>query len=370
MKILIIKFLHIGDVLLMTPLLKNLKLHYPDIVIDVAVNKGTEEMLTGNPSINTIHVYDRDSMRNANFLTRMKDEFSYANRIRKEKYDVVINTTKGDRGILLAIFSGAKTIIGHKIEKFFMLSFFIDKTLPTVKQKHAVDINLDVLRTLGKDPLEKKVVILWSAEADEKVDSVLKEMGVYSKDFIHFHPVSRWFFKCIGDETAAKIIDFCQEKLGYPVVITGAPVENEITKIENILSYCKTTPVNLTGKLTLKETAALNKRSLLYVGVDTAIMHISAANDVPTLAFFGPSIPYVWGPWDNAFLENGYIRSKGNQQMGRHRLLQKSWDCVPCDDKGCNKTYVSDCLIQMDLKEIKEHILEMLKEATNESTAY
>jgi len=361
MKILLVKFLHIGDVLLMTPLLKNLKLHYPEISIDVAVNKGTEEMLTENPSINTIHIYDRVHMKKQNFLMRIKEEYTFAKKIRNEKYDMVINTTKGDRGIFLAIFSGTKTIIGHHAENFFVLNRFIDRFLPSVKQKHAVDINLDVLRSLGKEPLEKKVEIIWDEQADEKVTMLLKHMDITEKGFIHFHPVSRWFFKCTDDRIAANIVDFCQENLGIPVVITGAPVEEEVKKIETIISYCKTLPVNLIGKLTLKETAALNKRSLLYVGVDTAIMHISAANDIPTLAFFGPSLPYVWGPWDNACMENGYTKTKGNQSMGKHRLLQKSWDCVPCDDKGCNKTYISDCLMQMDMREIEQNIIEMLE---------
>jgi len=361
MKILLVKFLHIGDVLLMTPLLKNLKLHYPEISIDVVVNKGTEEMLTGNPSINAIHVYDKAYIKEHTFLMRIKEEWSFIQKIRNEKYDVVINTTKGDRGVALALFSGTKTIVGYPVKKFLLLNYFIDKVIPRYKQKHAVDINLNVLQVFGKEPLEKRVEINWNKKANEKITILLKNMDILERGFIHFHPVSRWFFKCIDDKIAAKIIDFCQEKLGIPVSITGAPVDKERKKIETIISYCKTVPVNFTGKLTLKETAALNKRSRLYVGVDTAIMHISAANDIPTLAFFGPSLPYVWGPWDNAFMESGYTKTKGNQSMGRHRLLQKSWDCVPCDDKGCNKTYISDCLIQMDMREIEQNITEMLE---------
>jgi heptosyltransferase-3 len=361
MKILLIKFLHIGDVLLMTPLIKNLKLHYSNISIDVAVNKGTEDMLSLNPLIDHIHLYDREEIRKGSFFKRLQNEFSYAHKIRNKKYDIVINTTKGDRGLLLAIFSGAKEIIGHKSDKFFILNSFINRVLPSVKAKHAIDINLDVLRTFGKEPQEKRVELFWNSNTDEKISTLLKDMNLENKKFIHFHPVSRWFFKCIDDVIAAKIVDFCQDKLEITIVITAAPVEEEIKKIDKIISYCKTKPINLTGKLSLKETAALNKRSCLYVGVDTAIMHISAANNVPTLAFFGPSLPYVWGPWDNKYLENGYKEIKGNQKMGKHRILQKSWDCVPCDDKGCNKTHISDCLIQMDMREIERNIVEMLK---------
>lgn len=59
MKILILKFKTIGDVLLITPLIDNLNYYYPTARIDVAVNHGTEEMLTLNPKINHIWTYDR-----------------------------------------------------------------------------------------------------------------------------------------------------------------------------------------------------------------------------------------------------------------------------------------------------------------------
>ena len=52
MKILVLKFRNIGDVLLMTPLLSNLKQYYPKAQIDVAINKGTEAMVSLNPNIN------------------------------------------------------------------------------------------------------------------------------------------------------------------------------------------------------------------------------------------------------------------------------------------------------------------------------
>jgi len=225
-----------------------------------------------------------------------------------------------------------------------------------------VDINLDALRVLEKVPVKKEVEIFWNEKTEQNIDTILEKYGLKEKQFIHFHPVSRWLFKCIDDNISAQIIDFCQEELGLPVVITAAPVPEERQKVHDILSLCRTKSLNLTGELSLKETAILNKNSLMYVGVDTAIMHISAANDIPTLAFFGPSIPHAWGPWDNAFMESQYICFRGDQQMGKHRILQKRWECVPCDAKGCDNSGISDCLMEMDIEKIKEKIIEMIKE--------
>ena len=88
-------------------------------------------------------------------------------------------------------------------------------------------------------------------------------------------------------------------------------------------------------------------------------MHISAANDTPTLAFFGPSAAFHWGPWDNETAVSGYTKLKGNQRMGKHRVLQKEWDCVPCDKDGCNGSKISDCLILIPLSLIRTDLKEM-----------
>lgn len=362
MKILVIKFMHIGDVLLITPLLRNLKHHFPNARIDVALNKGTEEMVTENPSVGKIHIYDRPRIKKLSLIQRLKEEYKFARTIRDEKYDIVINLTQGDRGITLAALSGSKQIYSYPSNKHSYLNRFIVKQIPKPPQKHWVDKNLSVLHILEGKPIKKNVEIFWSKETEQKISNLLQSYNIDSGNFIHLHPVSRWFFKCIDDQITAKIIDHCQQILELPIIITAAPDDNEQKKIKTILSQCKTHPIDLSGKLSLKETAALNKKSRLYIGVDTAIMHISAANNTPTLALFGPSIPYAWGPWDNNIYQSGYDCLRGNQSMGKHRILQKRWECVPCDAKGCNNSGVSDCLMQMDLKEITDTIDEMLKE--------
>ena len=75
MKILILKFRNIGDVLLVSPLLNNLKLHYPNSSIDIAVNKGTEAMVEDNPNIDRTIIYDRDRIQNLAIFARLFGEF-------------------------------------------------------------------------------------------------------------------------------------------------------------------------------------------------------------------------------------------------------------------------------------------------------
>ena len=356
MKILVMKFRNIGDVLLITPLLSNLKLAYPDALIDVALNKGCEEMITHNPNINKILIYDRVYVKSKKALFSVFAEISFAKKIRDKKYDMIINLTSGDRGTQLALVSGAKTKVGYKNEKNRLLSNVFDYNLPSQELRHTIEMNLDALRALNKQIKHKKVEIFWEAEDEKKVKNLLT-----CNDFIHIHPVSRWLFKCLDDKTVAKIIDFCKNELHREVVLTSAPIKQELDKISSILNHCETTPINLAGKLSLKQTAALNKKAEFFIGVDTAIMHISAANDTPVLAFFGPSGADHWGPWDNDLNESTYTTRRGLRSMGKHRIIQRDWDCVPCGKDGCNGTKISDCLMDIEMKIIKQEVYKIME---------
>ncbi len=347
MRILIIKFRNIGDVLLSTPLIKNLKLNYPSSLIDFALNEETKEMIEDNLDINEILSYKRDKIKSLPFFKRALYELKFAKKIRDKKYDIVINLTEGERGAFYALFSGAKIRVGIPPKKGILKNAYTH-ALPKPWSKHICEASLDALDALELKKFETKVYVFSNKESRYE-------------NFIHIHPVSRWMFKCVKDEIMAKIIDFLELDLKERVILTAAPQKKEIDKINSILSLCKSSPINLSGKLSLKETIALNKKAKLFIGVDTAIMHIAAANNIPTIAFFGPSSSKNWGPWDNEEQKNRYLLNKGIQRSKNHTVIQKNWDCIPCKKDGCNGSKISDCLMDFDFDLIKEEILKRLR---------
>jgi heptosyltransferase-3 len=356
MKILIIKFRNIGDVLLVSPLLKNLKNHYQNSSIDIAINKGTEAMVDVSPYVENVFTYNREGVQSLTLVKKIWEEFKFIRSFRKRHYDIVINLTEGDRGTQIALFSKAKIRVGYPNKnKIFKNAF--THYLPEQKYRHTLETNLDPLRVLGIPIKNKRVEIFWDKKDQIFINSQLSGVG----QFIHIHPVSRWMFKCINDQTTAKIIDYCELKLKIKVVITAAPIDKEINKVNSILAFCKSNPINLSAKLSLKQIAALNKKSKIFIGVDTAIMHISAANDIPVLSFFGPSGAHHWGPWDNSLMESSYKNKNGMQSMGMHRVISESRNCQPCGKDGCNGTKISDCLMNFDLSFIKKNIQKILE---------
>ncbi len=357
-KILVIKFRHIGDVLLSTPLIENLAHHYLGARIDYALNKDCAEMMTLNPFVNHIITYDRAKIKNQNFFARLASELSFIFKIRRAHYDLVISLTEGDRGAYLTFLSGATIKLGFKPKKGLFSWLAVFQHFGEIKAQHTVEKDLQFIPILNKKIISKKVSLYYGSEDIKIINTLLAKHQL--KKFIHLHAMSRWLFKCIADKTVAQIIDYCQKNLKYKIVLTAADDEKEVNKIKNIIALCSQKPINLAGKLSLKQVGILNQKSRFFIGVDSAIMHISAANNTPTFAFFGPSGARQWGPWDNEVSRSGYRGKKGMQRMGRHQVFSESRGCQPCGKAGCDNSQISDCLMSLDFKMIKSHIQAML----------
>ncbi len=351
MKILVIKFRHIGDVLLSSPLAKNLKDAYPNTIVDYLVNAESKETLTLNPYIDNVLTYERKKAKSAGVFGRLKYELALASLVRKMDYDIVINTTEGERGGYIALFSGAKTRVGVASKKGVFAKFSPYTLQYSSKQTHIVEKNLDALRAMGLEPSYKKVELYFDEESEKRV---LELLGG-TEEFAQLHPTSRWFFKCLSPAQNAEIVDFLEE-LGVKVVITAAPDAKELKMVDEILALCKSAPINLSGKLSLKELAALSKNAKLFFGVDTAAMHIAAAQNTPCIALFGPSGAFEWGAWDNDEERSGYNAKNGVQRMGKHIILQVPWDCAPCGKDGCDGTKKSKCLLEYPMEFIKSEL--------------
>jgi len=354
-KILILKVQTIGDTLLTSPLISNLKAYYPDAVIDIMVNEGTRQMLSLNTEVNRVFEYKRESQRKLSNWQRLTRNIHFLKTIRSAKYDLLIDLDEGDRGALIARISGARTKVGSATITSQFLRNSYTHLLPKRDNRHTVEINLDVLKSLSIPVVDKQVRIFWSQEDEALVSKQLKDIN----QFIHIHPFSKGWFKELNVSTTSKIIDYCEQELNVKVVITAAPIQRELSKLDDILKLCQSKSINLGGKLSLKQTAALNSKAKLFIGVDTAIMHISAANNIPTLAFFGPTAPDTWGPWENDLEQGGYHRKGGLQVNGKHRVLSEIRPCLPCSNLGCNNSQTSDCLIGLDINIIKKNINKM-----------
>lgn len=318
MKILLIKYRNIGDILLSSALISNLRFHFPDSIIDYALNKSCEEMIIGNPAINKIISYDRDKVKSFGFFKQLSEEIENILYIRKQKYDLVINLTEGDRGALISLLSKANYKLGYKNRKGIMSKIKVfDKLANGGELLHSVDRDLQFISLLGKDVEVRKVSIYWDNEVETDVNKIIDMYQV--TEFVHIHPVSRWMFKCWEDDRMAKAIDYLSLKKKYSVVLTCSDEKHEKERINKIIQLCKSNPINLAGELSLKQVSYLSSKSKFFFGIDSAPMHIAASNNTPVVAIMGASEASKWGPWSNNS-KNVYF-NKGIQKNSKHIIF-------------------------------------------------
>lgn len=329
-KILIIKMRHHGDVLLTSSLFTVLKKAMPGAVIDAYINKETFPMLEGHPAIHDYILYDR-KWKSLGFFSQLLKERSIFRRIRRTKYDMVINLTEGQRGVVAAKYSKASYRIGYDVPGKKKRNAFTHLVKVCLTPRHTVEQHLDAARRLGIFPSEedKRLSFHIPEKAIEKISSLLKQKEI--DQYVLIHPVSRWLFKCPPPSVIAEWIKKLDAE-GKKVIISAGPDPKEMAMVEQILSYAPEIDVlNLAGQLTLKELGALIKLSECVICVDSVPLHITSALNKPVVVVFGPSVDKVWGPWMNP----------------RGKVIAYPMSCRPCGLDGCGGSKMSDCLTKI-----------------------
>jgi len=356
--ILIIKFKHIGDVLLSVPTVKAIKQTFPDAAISYLLNDETAPMIEGLPYVNEVIRFGRG--RGVFY------QLSLLAGLRCKSFDLTVDLSGGgDRGALWSFFTGARYRIGTlPAGKKGMTgkTYLYTHSAPTPDVRyHSVIRDMDIVRPFGIDTRNLTVDFIVPHEVTRAVRERLTEKGVAKGElYIVVHPTSRWLFKCADDKVMAQCIDRISQNFGLQVVVTCGPSDAELDRLSGILGHCSTHPTVFAGELNLKELGAVMAGACLYVGVDSAPSHLAAAMNVPSLVLFGPTGAYNWGPWTDEAGENPYPLEKGIQRAGRHTVLQQDWSCVPCGRAGCEGSQVSDCLIQTTPDQILSEASRML----------
>lgn len=358
---LIIKLAHIGDVLLTTPVFSCLHSYFSDRSIEVhaMVYEDTESILRYNKFINHIHAIKRKKKDSKSSIGHMKDDISLLRSLRKHEYDLVLNMTSGDRGAISGFISGAKLRVSldprgkGMLGKKRLSTHFVSYPL---RPRHAIERNLDFLRLIGihPKPSNRGLHLDPGDEARNSLFNKIRSFGVdlsYDSPII-ISPTTRWRFKSWGTDSFAKLADHLT-KFNVPIILVGGKEALDLDIANEIVVKSKTNPLYFTGETSLLELAALLEKSSLFIGVDSAPMHMAAALRVPTIGIFGPTNIAEWAPWDNG---SGHCRA-----IAMHEL-----SCLPCDRAGCANSKVSDCLVRLPVDSVLNAATELLKQVKSE----
>ena len=321
MKILIIQTAFTGDVILATPLIEKLSVLFPGAEIDFLLRKGNEGLLENHPKLHELLTWDKRANKISNFL---KLTF----KVRSANYDMVVNLHRFFSSGLITFFSGAAQKRGFDKNPF---SFCYTRKVAHLigNGKHEVERNLELISDLPGTDLQRPV--LYPSQLDYKAVEKFK-----TKPYSCIAPGSVWFTKQFPKE---KWAEFIRLNTGTFFYLLGADSEIETTEWIRKESG-KTEVVNLSGKLSFLESAALMKDAAMNYVNDSAPLHIASAMNAPVTAVFCSTIPaFGFGPLS----DNSKIVESGE-------LL----DCRPCGLHGfrsCPKGHFR-CALTIEVNEL------------------
>ncbi|MBE9468583.1 MAG: glycosyltransferase family 9 protein [Bacteroidetes bacterium] len=319
---LIIQTAFIGDVILATSIIEKLHKFHPDAKIDFLLRKGNESLLNNHPYINNLIIWNKKNQK-------YKNLFHILSLIRKQKYDYVVNLQRFASTGYITSFSKAKNRIGFRNNPFSI--FFTKRIKHTIQSGiHEVDRNNCLIKHLTDEQFERPK--LHPSVLD--FDNVSKYK---SSEYICIAPTSVWFTKQFP---AKKWIEFINQiQTNLTVYLLGA--KSDFAACEEIQTQCKEINIiNLAGKISLIESAALIKDAKMTYVNDSAPLHIASAMNSPTAAIFCSTVTnFGFGPLAD-----------------KSTIIQthKNLNCRPCGLHGRNKckTRTFECANSIDIKEM------------------
>jgi ADP-heptose:LPS heptosyltransferase len=312
LKILVIRFSSIGDIIVTTPVVRWLKLQLHAEVHFITFNKYVS-LLLNNPYIDQV-------------IGIEKIDSTLKSKLELEKYTLVLDLHKNIRSHIVQLLLKKKAISYDKLTyKKWIATIFKINWLP--KNKHLVDRYAESLSQLG-------------------IKNDGRGLDYHIVEEIIQYPIpEQYIVLVLGAAHATKRIPIskCKEILtivDQPVVLIGG---KDVINEGKALASEFTDALNLTGLLTINQSAIVMRNSLHVITGDTGMMHIAAA--------LQKNITVLWGSTFPDFGMYPYYGSNKEYQS----LLVEGLPCQPCSKIGKDKCPKGHhrCMVDQDVTKIK-----------------
>jgi lipopolysaccharide heptosyltransferase II len=339
-RILLIKLSAMGDTILMTPAIRNLRQAYPKASIKMIVTKVNQAVLADCPYLDGLILLDLEKLVKKPWLF-----WKFIRSLRGEYFDLAIDFDQWLRiSPLLAFLSGAEQRVGFQTPGQDRDQTYTKRVVHDA-DKHEVECFLDLLRIL-EIPVTDKDPELWVPRSTVmQVNKKLEDWGIEKREtVIGLHPGcgSHGFPRQWPVQNYIELIKRLQKEALGKIVLTGGTQEKEL--VAGIVSKLEIEPSVAVG-WDLSETIALVKKFKVLVCGNTGVMHIAAAVKTPVVALHGPTDPGKWGPW-------------GEQ----HTVLAAKSPCSPCLYLGFEYAcHDYPCMATITVDEVYQAVVKYLK---------
>lgn len=328
MKVLVIRFSSIGDIVLTTPVIRCIKQQRPDAEVHLLTKQAYQPVVAHNPYIDKIH-YLEDDLEPV--IAALKEE----------KYDYVADLHHNLRTLRVK-----KALEVEKTYSFPKLN---------VKKWLLVNLKIDLMPDKSIVARYFETVKPLGINNDGKgLDYFIDENGrITNKDI----PMSHWngYVGCvIGGSYSTKKLPVAQwqkfcSTVPYPVMLLGGPEDMDAGR--QIAAQDPVKIYNACGKFNLNESADLVKHARVIVSNDTGLMHVAAAFQKPVISLWGNTSPEM-----GMFPYYGYNNLKENVAALSAIVENKNLSCHPCSKLGYNKCPRRHfkCMNELDMNEVSE----------------
>jgi heptosyltransferase-2 len=337
-KILILQTAFLGDLILSTSFFHAVRKKHPDAEIHLVCNFGTEQIVEGNPDLDLVIPFDKKKAKK-----HVLGFFTFAFKLKKEKYDRVYAAHFSYRSSLLSYITGAPIRIGYSESGF---SFLHTHTISRPRLGlHEVD---KLFSLLYADPSEyptgrdRRPFLFPKAKDVESFTKSSSSLKIMTSAYIIIAPSSLWETKRLPEEKFVSIISQILRKRSEPIVLIGSKSDEKIEerifqllKIEPLKEKERTRLFSLIGKTSLGELTVWIQNASAIISNDSSPIHFASAFDVPTVMVYGATIPGF-----------GYSTLATKQRI----IEVADLNCRPCGIHGgtsCPKSHFK-CMLDQD----------------------
>ncbi|MGK5090061.1 glycosyltransferase family 9 protein [Bdellovibrionota bacterium FG-2] len=303
-KILAIKLRSLGDTVLMTAALTELRRAYPQAKIHVLVTSRWAAILENHPAIDHIWPFERHPEKAA----RAKAVARTALKLRHEKYDWVINFHASPSSALIAFGCGARErsihFHGHKDKNRYSTVLVPGKG----ELKPIIERDIDAIRALGTHVQAGIMPSLFLLPKErEEFQPTPSGSRILALGLGASRPTKTWPLRRFA-ETAVRWCTEGTENLNQVVALVGQDEphlrQNFLRALEDALSLLAPEKrsalkdrISIASSLSIRKMAALLSQTAVFLGNDSGPKHVAAAVGTPTVTLFGPEHPFEWHPY-------------------------------------------------------------------------
>jgi lipopolysaccharide heptosyltransferase I len=315
-RIALIKPSALGDIVHSLPVLAALRQRYPEAHIAWVVNRSFEPLLAGHPDLDETIVFERNALR-AGLMNSVLMTMRFLSRLRRRRFDLVIDLQGLLRTGLMALASGATRRVGLASAREGAVRAYTD-VVSDAGHSHAVDRYWTVAEALGTT---HKTIRFQVPVAPAAAQWALAQLDGAPRPWLMLGVGARWQTKRWPTTHFAALLQQAQQRFGGTAVLVGGPDE---TMLAHDTARRLRGPVrNLTGRTTLPQLVAVLQLADVMIANDTGPLHLAAALGRPVVAPFTCTQVRLTGPY-------GQPASAVETQVWCRGSLRKTCDRLEC----------------------------------------